>query len=175
MTKQLERLMFVQGERCFFCEQSIPEGEASVEHLVARANGGVNGDQNCVACCKSLNALLSSHPLKEKLRVVLNQKGRFKCPRPNGVIQVGSQVSANGSPGEKFGLVVAHLKKLRPALPRKVEALRNTIASLFQKKLTEDDIMSLVAELQSGGYVVVTDGKVAYELGVIMRPYPAIG
>lgn len=157
--------MFFQGERCFFCEQSIPKGEASVEHLVARANGGVNGDQNCVACCKSLNALLSSHPLKEKLRVVLNQKGRFKCPRPNGVIQVAVTTNVHGSPGGRLAPVIADLKKRGPSRPRKVEALRNTINAVFQKKLTEEDIRSLVAELQSGGYVVVTDGKVAYELG----------
>lgn len=119
MTKQLERLMFVQGERCFFCEQSIPEGEASVEHLIARANGGVNGDENCVACCKSVNALLSSHPLKEKLRVVLNQKGRFKCPKPNGIIHLAVTTSVHGSSGGRLALVVADLKKRGPSRPRR--------------------------------------------------------
>ena len=38
--KQLERLYFLQGQRCFFCGQPIPPGEASVEHLVASSNGG---------------------------------------------------------------------------------------------------------------------------------------
>jgi 5-methylcytosine-specific restriction endonuclease McrA len=49
--KQLERLLFLQGHRCFFCQQTIPDGEASVEHLVASSNGGGNEDDNCVACC----------------------------------------------------------------------------------------------------------------------------
>ena len=33
--KQLERLLFLQGNVCFFCQQPLPAGEASVEHLVA--------------------------------------------------------------------------------------------------------------------------------------------
>ena len=38
--KQLERLLFLQGSRCFFCGETIPIGEASIEHLVATSNGG---------------------------------------------------------------------------------------------------------------------------------------
>ena len=33
--KQLERLLFLQGNVCFFCQQPLPTGEASVEQLVA--------------------------------------------------------------------------------------------------------------------------------------------
>ncbi|MDB5386756.1 MAG: endonuclease family protein [Planctomycetaceae bacterium] len=76
----LERLMYIQGQKCFFCQKVIPENEASVEHLVASSKGGANSEDNCVACCKSLNTLLGSRPLKEKLRILLDQKGRFKCP-----------------------------------------------------------------------------------------------
>ena len=72
--------MFVQGGLCFFCKQPLPKAEASVEHLFASSNGGSNNDENCVACCKSVNALLGSMSLKEKFQVVLNQKGQFKCP-----------------------------------------------------------------------------------------------
>src|SRR3954462_11502701 len=79
-TKPLDRLLFAQGGKCFFCEGSLSQSEASVEHLVASANGGTNSDDNCVACCKALNALLGSKSLKEKVRVVLNQKGQFRCP-----------------------------------------------------------------------------------------------
>ena len=78
--KQLERLLFVQGGDCFFCKKPLPKAEASVEHLVASANGGSNAEENCVACCKSLNSLLGSKPLKDKLEVFLRQKGDFKCP-----------------------------------------------------------------------------------------------
>ena len=79
-TKPLDRLMFAQGGQCFFCKKTLTKQEASVEHLLASANGGKNNDDNCVVCCKSLNALLGSMTLKEKVQVILNQKGRFKCP-----------------------------------------------------------------------------------------------
>ncbi len=65
---------------CFFCKAPLPQSEASVEHLVASANGGGNGDENCVACCKAINALLGSMSLKEKIQLVLNQRGEFRCP-----------------------------------------------------------------------------------------------
>ena len=81
--KPLTRLLFAQGNLCFFCKGPLTAADASVEHLVAKANGGSNGDGNCVACCKSLNNLLGSMSLKEKIQVCLNQSGQFKCP--NGV------------------------------------------------------------------------------------------
>jgi hypothetical protein len=42
-TKPLDRLMFTQGGLCFFCKDPLPQGEASVEHLVASAK--VFGDE----------------------------------------------------------------------------------------------------------------------------------
>jgi hypothetical protein len=77
---QRERLLFLQGNRCFFCDEAIPEGEATVEHLVATANGGPNQEHNCVVCCRTLNSLLGCLPLKEKLRAILRHRGRFTCP-----------------------------------------------------------------------------------------------
>ncbi len=32
--KQRERLLFLQGNVCFFCQQPLPAGEASVEQPV---------------------------------------------------------------------------------------------------------------------------------------------
>ena len=72
----------MQGGQCFFCRQPLPRGEASIEHLVASANGGTNSEENCVACCRTLNSLLGSKSIKEKLQIVLNQRGDFSCPRP---------------------------------------------------------------------------------------------
>lgn len=78
--KQLERLLFLQGNRCFFCQSAIPAGEASVEHLVASVNGGANSDDNCVVCCKGMNEALGKLPIKTKMQVILNHHGRFQCP-----------------------------------------------------------------------------------------------
>ena len=68
--KQLERLLFLQGNRCFFCGDFIPEGEASVEHLVAISNGGPKEDENCVVCCRTVNAALGNLPIKSKLQAI---------------------------------------------------------------------------------------------------------
>lgn len=78
--KQLERLLFLQGNRCFFCQSAIPAGQASVEHLVATANGGSGSDDNCVVCCKTMNEALGKLPIKVKMQVILNQGGRIVCP-----------------------------------------------------------------------------------------------
>lgn len=83
--------MFAQGGLCFFCKKPLPKSEASVEHLLASANGGNNSDENCVACCKTVNALLGSMSLKEKVQVVLNQKGQFKCPNDAGSAKAVTQ------------------------------------------------------------------------------------
>ena len=79
-TKPIDRLLFAQGGQCFFCKKVLPKGEASVEHLLASSLAGANSDDNCVVCCKSLNSLLGSMTLKEKVQVILNQRGKFKCP-----------------------------------------------------------------------------------------------
>jgi hypothetical protein len=79
-TKPIERLLFIQGNKCFFCNKKLARGEASIEHLWAKSKGGPNGNGNCVSCCVSLNRLFGDMTLAEKFKVVLNQNGKFKCP-----------------------------------------------------------------------------------------------
>ncbi len=121
--KPLDRLLFAQGGMCFFCNAQLSKADASIEHLVAQANGGSNDDANCVACCKAVNALLGSMSLKEKLRVVLNQKGRFICPnggesvalipqsiaKPQGASKV--PVASPAPKVDNYAVVLADLKK----------------------------------------------------------------
>jgi hypothetical protein len=143
--KQLDRLVFLQGGLCFFCKEPLPAGDASVEHLLATANGGSNSEENCVACCKSLNALLGHKSLKEKLQVVLNQRGQFKCPKgtANAQLVVSSQTSqVAATPDEKLALVVADLRK----------------------QLTEAELSSLINQLQARGTIAVSDTNVTYDL-----------
>ena len=170
-TKPLDRLMFAQGGLCFFCKQPLPKSEASVEHLVASANGGNNHDENCVACCKAVNALLGSMSLKEKIQVVLNQKGQFKCPNGAGTTKATSKPKAKpATPTAKkpsddnFSLVVANLKQRGHSRPRKLKTLSSTIASLFPKGLTEAELSSLIQQLQSTGKITITDNNVTYAL-----------
>jgi hypothetical protein len=165
-TKPIERLLFAQGGRCFFCNDRLSAAEASVEHLVATANGGGNNDENCVACCKALNRLLGRMSLKEKLRVVLNQKGDFKCP--NGGVSRKSaghhhvRVSPTMASEERLAQVLADLQKRGTARPRTVKTLSSTINVLFKKQLSESEIASLLDQLQTTGVISISGTKVSY-------------
>ena len=150
-TRPLDRLLYAQGGDCFFCERSLPKEDASVEHLVASANGGSNGDDNCVVCCKALNALLGRMSLKEKIKVLLKQKGTFKCP--NG---------AQDRPTDSLELVVSNLQRRGAGRPKTVSKLLSTIRSLFQKGIDEDQLAALLRQLQDTGFISIDGTKVVY-------------
>lgn len=80
MNNQLNRLLFLQGGKCFFCGKNLDRSKASVEHLLAKASGGDNMDGNCVAVCKTVNQMLGCLSLKEKLRVIMLNSPNFYCP-----------------------------------------------------------------------------------------------
>ena len=164
--KQLERLLFLQGNRCFFCGDSIPDGEASVEHLVATSHGGAKDDENCVVCCRAVNAALGNLPIKAKFQAVLNQRSRFTCPRHgSGSARVdSSERLAHDVLPERIALVVADLQKMSTSRPRRVKTLKNTLNCLFQMALSEPELDALISNLQESGYVIVDDTKVSYAL-----------
>lgn len=182
MTTHLDRLLFGQGGQCFFCRKALPKADASVEHLVASANGGTNDDGNCVACCKALNHLLGAKSIKEKMQIVLNQRGSFQCPgnipaEPAAVVRqdphalVSSPkpktITGNGNTAA-IELILADLEKRGASRPRKVSTLTSTIRALLkqqQKPNADAELADLIAELQRRGKVVVTDTKVTYKLG----------
>ena len=168
--KSLTRLLFVQGGLCFFCNGPLPAADASVEHLVAKANGGGDADGNCVACCKSLNILLGSMSLKEKIQVVLKRRAAFECP--NGVQRKITKAVPKPSPKatklapEYYAQLVANLKQRGRSKPGTVEKLKTTIASMFQKnKLSKNQVDALVQELQSRGAISIANSKITYFLG----------
>lgn len=167
-TKSIDRLLFAQGGLCYFCQRTLSPGEASVEHLVATANGGRNDPDNTVACCKALNALLGHMSLKEKLRVVLNQKGAFRCPNGGGVtaapVTAVPKVMRPQTGAQRIALVVANLQKRGTALPRTVKTLSSTINAMFQKALSEQEVASLLGKLQAQGVISVNGTKVTYAL-----------
>jgi len=169
-TTPLDRLMFAQGGLCFFCKQPLPKAEASVEHLFASSNGGSNKDENCIACCKSVNALLGSMSLKEKFQVVLNQKGQFKCPNAGGAARA-TQLRASSpskaptsaqSKTDTFSMVVANLAQRGSSRPRTLRTLTSTVASLFPKGIAEAELTALIQQLQAAGKVSISENKVSY-------------
>ena len=163
--KTLTRLLFAQGGLCFFCEKPLPLTDASVEHLVARANGGSEKDENCVACCKAVNVVLGSRSLKEKIQVVLNQKGQFECP--NGVQKKIKKTGPLRSPKPtklmaNYAQVIANLEQRGKAKPRTVPKLKNTIGTLFPNELSKDELDALVQQLESGGVISINGSKLTY-------------
>lgn len=65
---------------------------------------------------------------------------------------------------QRLDIVIARLRQLKAAKPRTVNTLSSTIASLFQKQLSDADITALLDALQSSGWVTITDQKVSYAL-----------
>jgi hypothetical protein len=169
-TKPLERLLFAQGGDCFFCRKPLSKAEASVEHLVALTHGGGDSDENCVACCKALNNLFGRISLKEKLKIVLNQKGAFVCPGTASptASKTGAVKSAAKKPrthAERLALVVTDLQKRGNARPGTVEKLLNTIKShMLQLGEAENEADTLLGELRARSFVHVAEDKVTYAL-----------
>jgi hypothetical protein len=163
-TKPIDRLMFAQGDLCFFCKHPLPKAEASIEHLVAKARDGSSKDENCVACCKAMNALLGSMSLKEKFQVVLNQKGTFTCPNGNARASNDSDAGSDMPFEAKLGMIVANLKNRNNARPRTINTLTSTIASLFKQNLPEQELSTLIQRLQDSGQISLAGGKVSYLL-----------
>jgi HNH endonuclease len=183
-TKPLDRLLFAQGGLCFFCKEPMPKSEASVEHLVASVNGGSNSDENCVACCKAVNALFGSMSLKEKIQIVLNQRGHFKCPNGLSPVEPAEKSSASAkklpaalpkksadktlaaAPSRKASikLIVENLKARGTAKPKTLAKLKSSIATLFQKGFPPRELDALLSELQSSGKVILSENKVDYKL-----------
>jgi len=159
-------LLFAQGELCFFCNKKLPAIEASVEHLVPRSKNGSDSDENCVACCKSLNQLLGSKSLKEKIQIVLNQKGQFACP--NGTLKKVTKTAPPGPPKAKklladcYQKVVTYLKRPGTHKPRTVTKLKNTVAALSQNKLSQNELDTLIQQLQNRQEIFITGSKVTY-------------
>lgn len=88
----------------------------------------------------------------------------YAC-RSRGVGDMPIVKAANSkSPSEKLEFVVANLRQRGPSRPRTVKTLTSTISSLFQKALAEDEVSTLLEELQRKGYVTVNAARVSYSL-----------
>ena len=165
-TKPLDRLIFAQGGLCFFCEEPLPKGEESVEHLVATANGGNSNLENCVACCVTVNRLLGSMSLKEKIQVVLNHRGEFKWPARTGKVSASKTsvkpLTAAQTKAERLKLVVDRLREKGDLRPKKLPSLRNFIATQFGNKLTDKELDALLDGLQSAGTITIVGAKLTY-------------
>ncbi len=158
-TKPLDRLLFAQGNRCFFCDDPLPKGQASVEHLLASSKGGANADENCVACCKAVNSLFGSMTIKEKFQVLLRQKGLFRCPNKLGEsAPAGDPVTDTPA----YKKAYENLKSRGSSRPRLVSTLESTVSSHLKGHSTSE-IQAVLESLQTNGVVEVNEKKVTYK------------
>lgn len=68
------------------------------------------------------------------------------------------------SSSEKIVFIIADLKRRGAAKPRAVKTLTSTISNMFQKQLSDEELQSLLLELQTKGIVSIAGTKVSYEL-----------
>jgi hypothetical protein len=167
MATKLDRMLFLQGGRCFFCDEELCRADASLEHLVATANGGPDCEANCVACCKVLNGMLGSLSLKEKIRVVLNQRGRFKCPAPAAEAPFQPAVSAESKPAPipsetDAQKLLKNLQSRKAALPKRMKSLTSTGMAYFQQTRTEQQVREAIAQLAAERWLAINGESVTY-------------
>lgn len=80
---KLEKMLYLQGGKCFFCGQMLPAAEASIDHLLPLSQGGQRVESNEVVCHKTVNDAFGAMDLKRKMEFILNSPGRVQCPKPN--------------------------------------------------------------------------------------------
>jgi hypothetical protein len=154
----LDRLLYEQGGRCFFCQALITRSEASVEHLLAVKHGGTKADGNCVACCKSLNSVLGSHTLREKFRIILSQPAPFRCPR-----DTLETTTTLAPPQSDLDKVISNLRKREGKLPKDWAKLHKTVSAVLQNP-PAPTVDTILAQLRERGLVHEDAGELKYSL-----------
>lgn len=99
-------------------------------------------------------------PLIQHLKTKRVRAGRVKAITDIPLVKA----SNSKSPAERLELVVAQLRKFKAAKPRTVATLKSTIASLFQKQLSDQEVESIVQSLVTGKLLSVSGTKVSYSL-----------
>ncbi len=75
-----------------------------------------------------------------------------------------AKVTDSKSPSEKMAIIVTNLQQRGAGKPRTVKTLSNSINSLFQGQLPEQDLSLLLDELQKQGIVTTHGTRVSYVL-----------
>lgn len=74
------------------------------------------------------------------------------------------RMSTAASTDDKVAAIVKNLVGRGQSRPRKVKTLSNTINSLFTEKLSEQQLGSIVKDLEQAKYIKVSNGNVSYRL-----------
>lgn len=94
----------------------------------------------------------------------LKAKKILAC-RSKDVTDIPIVKAANSkSPADRVAVVIADLKRRGASRPRAVKTLSSTISGIFQKQISDQEVASLIANLQKHGIVTVNGTKVSYSL-----------
>ena len=77
---KLERMLYLQGGKCFFCGELLVVADASIDPLLPLSQAGQRVESNEVVCHKSVNEAFGAMDLKRKMEFILRSSGRFYCP-----------------------------------------------------------------------------------------------
>ncbi|MBA2501353.1 MAG: hypothetical protein H0V27_00600 [Pyrinomonadaceae bacterium] len=99
-------------------------------------------------------------PLIQHLKTKKVLAGRVKAVTDIPLVKA----SNSKSPAERLEVVVAKLRRLKASKPRTVSTLKSTIASLFQKQLSDQEVESIVQSLVTEELLSVSGTKVSYSL-----------
>lgn len=76
---KIEKYIYLQHGKCFFCGDELTLENATIEHLLPVSKGGKRTEDNEVACCATVNHTFGDMDLKRKFEFVL-KSSPFKCP-----------------------------------------------------------------------------------------------
>lgn len=66
------------------------------------------------------------------------------------------------TPSARFDVALSWLQKAKASKPRTLKTLHSALGSLFQKKLSTEDVGSIIAELAKHGHLSIVGTKVTY-------------
>lgn len=90
---------------------------------------------------------------------------KILAARAKDISEIPLVKAANSKSAEqRLEIVVAKLRQLKASKPRTVKTLKSTIASLFQKQLSDGEVTAVLDALHSSALVAITDEKVTYAL-----------
>ena len=82
---------------------------------------------------------------------------KILAARAKDISEIPIVKAANSkSPEQRLEIVVTKLRQLKASKPRTVKTLKTTIASLFQKQLSDGDVTAVLDALHSSGLVAIT-------------------
>ena len=74
------------------------------------------------------------------------------------------EASTSKTPEEKTDVIIVKLQQLKASKPRTTKTLTSTIIALFQKKIPESEVLSLIGDLETQKILTISNNKVSYNL-----------